>query len=346
MQLLNRTLAAIPELDAAAMRAARARLDSLTKPQGSLGRLEELAVAIAGMRGDPRPALARKLVYVLAADHGVAAEGVSLYPAEVTAQMLQNYARGGAVINALARRAGAELVVADVGVQAPPGELEGVLCRRIAAGTRNFRREPAMTREQALAAVETGIELVRDADVIALGDMGIANSTSAAALIAALCGADAEDVTGRGTGIDAERWRHKVQVVNDALKLLQPDPHDPLAVLAALGGFEIAGLVGLALGAAARRIPVLIDGLVPGAAALVAARLAPRARAFMLAAHRSVEPGHAVTLRALALEPLLSLELRLGEASGAALALPLLEVACALLREVASFEEAGVARAC
>jgi nicotinate-nucleotide--dimethylbenzimidazole phosphoribosyltransferase len=346
MSLVSRTLAAIPDLDLAAMRAARARLDSLTKPQGSMGRLEDLAVALAGMRGEPRPGLARKLVYVLAADHGVAAEGVSLYPSEVTAQMLLNYARGGAVINALARRAGAELVVADVGVKAPPGELEGVLCRRIAAGTRNFRREPAMSREQALAAVEVGIELVRDADVIALGDMGIANSTSAAALIAALCGAAAEDVTGRGTGIDAERWSHKVQVVNDALKLHEPDRDDPLGVLAALGGFEIAALAGLALGAAARRIPVLIDGLVPGAAALVAARLAPRARDFMLAAHRSVEPGHAVALGALALEPLLALELRLGEGSGAALALPLLEVACALLRDVASFEEAGVARAC
>jgi nicotinate-nucleotide--dimethylbenzimidazole phosphoribosyltransferase len=250
------------------------------------------------------------------------------------------------VINALARRAGAELVVADLGVQAPPGGSEGVLSRRIAAGTRNLRREPAMTREQALAAIEVGVELVGDADVIALGDMGIANSTSAAALIAALCGVAAEDVTGRGTGIDEARWRHKVQVVSDALELHAPDAGDPLGVLAALGGFEIGGLVGLALGAAARRIPVLIDGLVPGAAALVAARLAPRAREFMLAAHRSVEPGHGVALRALALEPLLALELRLGEGSGAALALPLCEAACALLREVASFEEAGVAQAC
>jgi nicotinate-nucleotide--dimethylbenzimidazole phosphoribosyltransferase len=346
VNLLSRTLAAIPALDADAMRSARARLDSLTKPQGSMGRLEQVAAALAGMRGDPRPLLARKLIYVLAGDHGVAAEGVSLYPSEVTAQMLLNYAGGGAVINSLARRAGAELVVADLGVKAPPGELPGVLKRRIAAGTRNFRREPAMTREQAHAAIEIGIELVRDADVIALGDMGIANSTSAAALIAALCGAPPEDVTGRGTGIDAERWRHKVEVVRDALELHQPDPGDPLGVLAALGGFEIAGLVGLALGAAARRIPVLIDGVVPGAAALVAARLAPRAREFMLAAHRSVEPGHSAALGALALEPLLSLELRLGEASGAALALPLLDAACALLREVASFEEAGVARAC
>ena len=340
MQVLSRTLAAIPGRDPEAMRAARARLDSLTKPQGSLGRLEELAVALAGMRADPRPTLERKIVYVLAGDHGVAAEGVSLYPAAVTAQMLLNYARGGAVITALARRAGAELVVADVGVQAPPGELEGVLCRRIAGGTRNFRREPAMTREQALAAVEVGIELVRDADVIALGDMGIGNSTSAAALIAVFCAIAPEEVTGRGTGIDAERWRHKVEVVSEALALHRPDPRDPL------GGFEIAGLVGVALGAASRRIPVLLDGVVPGAAALVAARLAPRAREFMIAAHRSVEPGHTVTLRALELEPLLQLELRLGEASGAALALPLLESACALLHDVASFEEAGVARAC
>ena len=346
MQLLSRTLAAIPALDEAAMQNARARLDSLTKPLGSLGRLEALAVAIAGMRADPRPRLERKLVLVLAGDNGVAAEGVSLYPADVTAQMLLNYARGGAVINALARRAGAELVVVDLGVKAAPGELGNVLVRRVAEGTGNLRREPAMTREQAVRALEIGIELVRDADVIALGDMGIGNSTSAAALIAALCDAAPEDVTGRGTGIDVERWHHKVEVVRDALKLHAPDPRDPLAVLAALGGLEIAGLVGVALGAAARRIPVLIDGLVPGSAALVAARLAPRARDFMLASHRSVEVGHSVALRELGLEPLLDLGLRLGEASGAALALPLLESACALLGEVASFEEAGVARAC
>jgi nicotinate-nucleotide--dimethylbenzimidazole phosphoribosyltransferase len=364
MQLLHRTIESIGPLDAAAMAAARARQAQLTKPAGSLGRLEALSVQLAGIAGRPLPSVARKAVLTLAADHGVAVEGVSLYPQAVTRQMVANFVRGGAAINALARAAGARVVVADVGVAADltemAGEVAGVpppargdvrfVGAKLARGTANLAAAPAMPRDLAVRAIETGIDLVADEhtrglDTVALGDMGIGNTTAASCVVAALTGAAVEAVTGRGTGLDDAQLAHKRVVVARALAAHAPDPADPLGVLAKVGGLEIAGLAGVALGAAARRVAVVLDGFIAGTAALVAARLAPAAVPYMIAAHRSVEPGHRVVLEQLRLEPLLDLELRLGEGTGAALAFPLLDAACRVLAEMATFASAGVATA-
>jgi nicotinate-nucleotide--dimethylbenzimidazole phosphoribosyltransferase len=315
----------IAPLDATAMAAARAELDRKTKPRGSLGRLEELAVRLAGIHGSAAPRFA---VVVAAADHGYAEEGVSAYPAEVTRQMLGNFASGGAAVSVLAREVGAELVVVDAGV---------------GAGTANATRGPAMSREQALASVARGRKIAAelDATAIALGEMGIGNTTAAAALCAALLGVPALDVCGPGTGLDAAGVRHKAGVVERALMANKP-LGDSIEVLAALGGFEIAVLVGVALGAAERRAAVVLDGFIVGAAALVAARIDAAVVDYMIAAHLSPEPGHRLVLDALGLRPLLDLELRLGEGSGAVLALPLLRAALAILSEMATFAEAGV----
>jgi len=327
------------------MSQARTRLDSLTKPPGSLGRLERLAVQIAGITGHPRPQLRNPVVVVMAADHGVVAEGVSAYPGTVTAQMVHNFARGGAAINVLARRAGARVVVVDVGVAANlPAELP-ILHRKVAFGTANLAHGAAMTRVQALAAIDVGLDLAaleHDADVFCLGEMGIGNTTAASTVLAAITGLPVAEVTGRGTGIDDATWNHKVAVIEQALRVNHPDPHDPLDVLARVGGLEIAGLAGLALGAAAARIPILVDGFIATVAALVAAELCPAARGYMVAAHRSVEVGHRAALERLELEALFAFDLRLGEGTGAALALPTLYAALAILDEMATFEEAGV----
>ncbi len=350
MSLLEDTIAAIPEVDSRVAAQTQRLLDDKTKPRRSLGRLEDLACAYAAMRGEALPGAPVKAIVVMAADHGVAVEGVSAYPQEVTRQMLRNFARGGAAINVLARHAGARLVVADMGVAGDAVAEEGVLARRVAPGTASFVHGPAMRPAEARAALETGIELARElagsgVTLLGTGEMGIANTTAASALVAALTGAAVEAVTGRGTGIDDARWRRKVEVIRRALEVNRPAPDDALDVLAKLGGFEIAGLAGLILGAAAARVPVVLDGLIAGAAALAAVRLAPRAGAFLLASHRSVEPGHGPVLEALGLEPLLDLGLRLGEGTGAALAFGLVDAALALLREMASFGEAGVAGA-
>jgi nicotinate-nucleotide--dimethylbenzimidazole phosphoribosyltransferase len=332
------TLASLDEL---AMDAARAELDRKTKPRGSLGRLEELAVKLAGIHGPGAPRFA---AVVAAADHGYAEESVSAYPAEVTRQMLLNFAAGGAAVCGLARVAGAELVVVDAGVREPV-ELAAVRSARIGAGTRNATQGPAMTRAQALRALDAGHELASGLDgvtAIALGDMGIANSTAAAALHAALLGVPASDVCGPGTGLDERGVRHKAQVVERALAANSPLGDDPVDVLAALGGFEIAFLAGVALGASATHKAVVLDGFIVCAAALVAARLEPSCIGFMIASHLSPEPGHRLGLDALGLRPLLDLELRLGEGTGAVLALPLLRAARAILSEMATFEQAGV----
>jgi len=323
-------------------------LDGKTKPRRSLGRLEEIACRVAAMRGEERPALPAKAIVVMAADHGVAAEGVSAYPQEVTRQMLLNFARGGAAINVLARHAGALLVVVDMGVAGEPVVADGVVARRIAPGTQSLLHGPAMTVADAVRALESGIALAqelvaRGVTLLGTGEMGIGNTTSASALIAVLAGIPVEQATGRGTGVDDAAWAHKVGVIRAGIARNRPDPDDALDVLAKLGGFEIAGLAGLVLGAAAGRVPVVLDGLIASAAALVAVRLAARARGFLLASHRSVEPGHGPLLEALGLAPLLDLELRLGEGTGAALALPLVEAALRILHDMASFADAGVA---
>lgn len=342
---LEAAIAAVAPRDAAAERAVQARLDEKTKPRGSLGGLERLAVRIAGIQRSETPALGTPVVVVCAADHGVAAEGVSAYPSSVTAQMVANYAAGGAAVSVLARRAGARLVVADCGV-AEPLPVPGVLDRRLAAGTASMLRGPAMSRELAVAALESGIALAAEvldgAGCVALGEMGIGNSTAAAALCCALAGVTPEQACGRGTGLDDAGLARKREVVAQALAVNRPSADDPVGALAAVGGLELAVLAGLALGAAGRRIPVVIDGYPASAAVLVAAALAPALPESLIAAHRSSEPGHALVLAQLGLAPLLDLELRLGEGSGAALALPLLASALAILDEMATFASAGV----
>ncbi len=338
----------IPELDAAAMAAARQRQNELTKPTGSLGRLEELAIQLAGITGAAIPEVpAHKAVIVMAADHGVTAEGVSAYPREVTPQMVLNFLAGGAGINVLARTAGARVVVVDMGVATQLPDHADLRVVRLGPGTRNFAHEPAMTRAEAEAAIAAGAsvlerEVERGLDLVATGDMGIGNTTAASAVVAALTGRPAAEVVGRGTGIDDETYARKVRVIGSALALHQPDPADGLDVLAKVGGYEIGGLAGVIVAAAAHRIPVVLDGFISGAAALVAASLAPGCVPYLIAAHRSVEVGHRVVLDRLGLRPLLELDLRLGEGTGAALAMPIIDAAVRAHREMATFAEAHV----
>lgn len=345
-EVLAATVGRIEPVDAQSYAAAQAALDAKTKPRGSLGRIEELACRVAAIRRTHAPGRLPAAIVLAAGDHGVAREGVSAYPQEVTRQMLANFAAGGAAACILAREVGASLVILDAGVveSFPDPRIRPL---RIGAGTANMTEGPAMSRGQALEAIAAGIGLADELEadgfgVVALGDMGIGNTASASALCAALLPAEPAAVCGRGTGIDDERLAHKVEVVRRAIRVNAPDPADPLGVLAALGGFEIALLAGVVLGAAGRRLVVVLDGFITGVAALVAARLEPLARESMVAAHRSPEPGHALLLKDLALRPLLELGLRLGEGSGAALALPLIQAALAVLADMATFAEAGV----
>jgi nicotinate-nucleotide--dimethylbenzimidazole phosphoribosyltransferase len=351
-------IAALGPLDAAAMAAAATHLDRLTKPPGSLGRLEELLIDLAGITARADAPVARRWIVVAAGDHGVATEGVSAYPAEVTAQMVANFVAGGAAINVLARTARASLAVVDVGVATtvqgivPDGQDRGtggrLLRARIADGTANMTLGPAMDRADMLRAVGVGLGIVNElrsaggVDVLGLGEMGIGNTTAASAIVAALTGEPVPRVTGTGTGIDDVRRAHKVAVIERALEVNQPDPTDPLGVLAAVGGLEIATLVGLILGAVAARIPVMLDGFITGAAALVAATLQPALASRLIASHRSTEPGHDLVLERLGLRPYLELDMRLGEGSGAALLIGLLDSACHLRDEMATFESAAV----
>jgi nicotinate-nucleotide--dimethylbenzimidazole phosphoribosyltransferase len=337
----------ITPVDRMAMNSARARQDTLTKPQGSLGRLEELSIKLAGIQGKPIPQIRHKAVITMAGDHGVVAEGVGNWPQEVTAQMIYNFLRGGAGINVLARHVGARVVVVDMGVAADLEPHPQLISRKVARGTQNMFLRPAMTIEQAVTAIETGIEVVggevaKGLDIVGTGDMGIGNTTSSSAICAAMTGEPAAEVTGRGTGISDEQLAHKIEVVKRALAVNRPDPKQPLDVLAKVGGFEIGGLVGVMLAAAAYRIPVVIDGFISGAAALIATALAPRLRDFLIAAHVSAEPGHKVLLRHLRLTPLLDLGMRLGEGTGAVLGIFLAEAAARILAEMSTFAEAGV----
>jgi nicotinate-nucleotide--dimethylbenzimidazole phosphoribosyltransferase len=337
---------AIDAVDRDAEVEARLELDRKTKPRGSLGRLEDLAARLAGIFGTRVPPPIEAAIVVAAADHGVAGEGVSAYPQEVTRQMLANFAAGGAAIAVLARSVGAQLVVADAGV-VEPSDLAGVLDLRIGAGTANATQGSAMTRAQAEQAVQRGASLARDlisnsTTLVGLGDMGIANTTSAAALGCAFLGAPAKAMCGPGTGLDEAGVGHKTRVVERMLERNGPEPGDPLGTLAALGGFEIAVLAGVALGAAAARVPVLLDGFITGAAALAAVRIEPALGDYLIASHRSTEPGHAAILDELRLDPLLDLGLRLGEGTGTALAVPLVVAAREILVEMATFGDAGV----
>jgi nicotinate-nucleotide--dimethylbenzimidazole phosphoribosyltransferase len=343
---LASTLARIEPVDAAAGEEAQRLLDGKTKPRGSLGQLETLVCRIASIRRTATIGPLRPALVVAAGDHGVAVEDVSAYPQQVTRQMLENFAAGGAAVNVLSNEMGARLVVVDAGV-VEPVEHESVRSLRLGAGTANLAVGPAMTRWQALSGLAKGIELAEELagdgfGLLALGDMGIANTTAAAALAAALLPAEPEAVCGRGTGIDDAGLGRKVAVVRRALARHGARRDDVVGTLADLGGFEIAVLAGVCLGAAAARVPILLDGFVTGTAALVAARLSAASAEHMIAAHRSPEPGHALVLAELGLRPLLDLGLRLGEGSGAALALPLVQSALVLLAEMSTFEAAGV----
>jgi nicotinate-nucleotide--dimethylbenzimidazole phosphoribosyltransferase len=350
-ELLARTVARIGAPDAGAMTDAVALQARLTKPPGSLGELEELGVRLAGLAGVcPPPLPGPAAVAVFAGDHGVYATGVTPWPQEVTAQMVANFLGGGAVVNAFAREAGATVTVVDVGVANPiPGTVSApeFVSARVRAGTRNLAVEPALTRDEVTAAVEIGIRVAEEqisagAGVLVGGDMGIANTTVAAALVAAFTGSHASRVTGRGTGIDDEMYARKMGVIADALALHAPDPGDPLGVLAAVGGLEHAALCGYQLGGAAHRVPVILDGVIACSAALATVALAPDALGALVAGHRSVEPGATVALEHLGLRPLLDLGLRLGEGTGALLAVPVVRAAARVLREVSTFDAAGV----
>ena len=348
MPSIQDTARAIQPLDENAMRAARARQDQLTKPQGSLGRLEALSVQLAGITAQPRPRLKQPVIVTMAGDHGVARQGVSAYPQEVTSEMVLNFLRGGAAINVLARHAGARVVVVDMGVAADLAPHPELVDKKIAKGTRDFSVGPAMSRDEARRAVEAGIAVVtqeidRSADMIGTGDMGIGNTTPSSAIVAAITRRAVKDVTGRGTGVDDVGLARKIATIERALEINRPNPNDALDVLADVGGFEIGGLAGVMIGAAARRVPVVIDGFISGAAALIACGLAPAVQPYLIAAHRSVEIGHRAILEHLRLEPLLDLDLRLGEGTGAALGISLCIAACKILDEMATFADAGVA---
>lgn len=346
VKVLEQTVKAIGGLDRGAMKKAGERLDGLIKPPGSLGILEDIAVQIAGITGRSRPQLADKAVIVMAGDHGVVEEGVSVAAQEVTAQMLPAFVKGVAGIGVLARYTGARLVVVDVGV-AVPVSYPGVLQKKVKAGTANISLGPAMTREEAVKAVETGIEVAfeemeKGAGLLALGDMGIGNTTASSAILAAIGGYDAALVTGRGTLVNDEVLMRKERAVRRALEINQPDPEDGLDVLSKVGGLEIGALAGVILAAAARRVPVVLDGFITTAAALIAQKLAPQCRDYMIASHLSEERGHRLMLELLGLSPVIHLRMRLGEGTGAALAILLIEAALKLLNEMATFEEARV----
>lgn len=344
--LLEKTIHGIGNLDSGAMEKAQKRVDSLIKPPGSLGVLEEMAVRLAGITGKPRTHIKDKAVIVMAGDHGVVAEGVSIAPQEITAQMLPAFLTGVAGIGVLAKHAGARVVVVDVGVAAPV-DFPGVLQRKVKAGAGNIAVGPAMSREEAVKAVEVGIEVAqaeidRGADLLALGDMGIGNTTPSSAILAAIGGYTAEEVAGRGTLVNDEVMKLKIGAIARALEINRPDPGDGLDVLSKVGGLEIAGLAGVILGAAARRVPVLIDGFITTAAALVAYKLQPKAREYMIASHLSGEQGHRLMLEQLNLSPVIHMKMRLGEGTGAALTMHLVEASTKIMWEMASFDEAGV----
>ena len=347
---LDTILKEIKPLDTSAMAAAQSRQNSLTKPHGSLGRLEELSIQLAGIKGTASPKLEHKSIIVMAADHGVVAETVSLYPQEVTRQMVINFLKGGAAINVLAGQIGARVIVVDMGVKGGFQPLPGLLCKMIDFGTKNITQGPAMTRQQAVDSIEAGIqaveaEMAKRLDIIGTGDMGIGNTTASSAIFAAMSGRPPKKITGRGTGIGDKQLAHKIKVIERALSVNKPNPKDPIDVLSKVGGFEIGGLVGVMLAGAAYRIPVDIDGFISGAAALIAAGLSPQAKDYLIAAHLSAEAGHEMLLQFLGLKPLLNLNMRLGEGTGAVMGIFLAEAAVKTLSQMATFAQAGVSEA-
>ena len=347
MGKLQDVIKKIQPVDTSRTNAIQARLDNLTKPQGSLGRLEELAKKYCLITGKDKPRIENKIIFTFAGDHGVTEEGVSAFPKEVTPQMVFNFIRGGAAVNVLAKHVGARVIVVDMGVDHDFDPAEGLEIRKIGRGTRNMTKGPAMTRDEAERAVLAGIELVekyRDGlDLLGTGDMGIGNTTPSSAIVSVITGTDPEKVTGRGTGIDDEALRNKVSIIKRAIAANKPDRSDALDVLAKVGGYEIAGIAGLMLGAALYKIPVVVDGFISTAGALIAAELNPLVKGYIIAAHQSVEIGHRKMLEHLEQVPLLDLNLRLGEGTGAALGMSLVEAGVRILTEMATFADAGVA---
>jgi nicotinate-nucleotide--dimethylbenzimidazole phosphoribosyltransferase len=347
-QQLAQVVEAIRPLDQAAMGEAAKHLDQLTKPPGSLGKLESIAIQLAGITGQVIPELNRKAVIVMAGDHGVCEEGVSAFPSEVTPQMVLNFLSGGAAVNVLARQAGAEVVCVDIGVNADLSH-PALVSRKVRAGTANIARGPAMSREEAFQAMLIGIDIVQEqatqgVRLFATGEMGIGNTTPSSALLSVLAGLAPEAVVGLGTGIDASRRRHKIGVVERAIEVNKADPTDPVGTLAKLGGLEIAGLAGVILGAASMRCPVVVDGFISSAAALVAARIAPSSVDYMIASHQSKEQGHQAMLEAVGISPILQMDMRLGEGTGAVLSFPIIDSALAIMREMATFDSAGISK--
>lgn len=349
MKLLNSTLNNIEPIDKKWISLAQKRLDNLTKPRGSLGRLEEFARSLVAITESLNPLVDKKVIFVFAGDHGVAEEGVSAYPKEVTRQMVFNFLKGGAGINVLARYVGAEIVVIDIGVDYDFGDLSGLISKKVIKGTRNIRKGPAMTREETIRCIETGIELAieysqKGYKLFGTGDMGIANTTPSSAIAAVLTGKPVSEVTGRGTGIDDDGLMKKINVIEEAISINDPVYSDPIDVLSKLGGAEIGGIAGLIIGAAAKRIPIVIDGFISTAGALIAYCLEPKVRDYMFAAHNSMEIGHRFMLERIGLLPILDLNLRLGEGTGAALAMLMIEAGLKIYKEMATFDEAGIAK--
>lgn len=344
---IEKLIEKIEPLNGEAMQKAMARLNNLTKPPGSLGVLEDLVVQLAGITGEFMPRAENKTVIVMAGDHGVVEEGVSIAPQSVTPQMVYNFLNGGAGINVLARFAGARVKVVDVGVADPALSGIGLISRKVRLGTANMTKGPAMSREEVIQAISIGVEAAGDAidqgsNLLATGEMGIGNTTPSSAILAVYTEAPLPVIVGRGTGLDDEGVQRKIKVIETALKVNKPDPADPLDVLAKVGGLEIAGMTGIILGAAARRVPVVIDGFISGVAALIACKLTPLSKDYIIASHLSEEPGHKIALEAIGLEPMLRMRMRLGEGTGAALAFNLIEAATRIMSEMATFAEAGV----
>ncbi|MBL7151661.1 MAG: nicotinate-nucleotide--dimethylbenzimidazole phosphoribosyltransferase [Candidatus Omnitrophica bacterium] len=349
MDKIPNTVKSITGINQELMQKAQKRLDNLTKPLGSLGRLEDIAKLIVGITGKENPQLNNKVIFTLACDHGVTEEKVSAYPKEVTAQMVYNFLNGGAGINVLARHAGARVIVVDIGVAADLKPDPQLVIKKIGYGTKNMVNGPAMTRAQAVECIETGIEVFeaefkKGIDIVGTGEMGIGNTTPSSAITAVFTKRPVEELTGRGAGIDDAGLKNKIAIIKKTLQINNPDPNDPIDVLSKVGGFEIGGLSGIILVAASRKIPVVIDGFISGAAALIAYALAPMVKDYMIAAHCSVERGHRAILDYIGLKPLLDFDLRLGEGTGAALAMSMVEASVKILTQMATFQSASVSQ--
>ena len=358
MDRINAIRKQITSVDIGKMERAQERLDTLTKPPGSLGKLEEIAKLIVGITGKENPVLEKKIIFTFAADHGVVKEGVSAFPQAVTGQMVYNFLSGGAGINVLARHAGARVVVADLGVASDLKPDSRLIIRKINYGTKNMAEGPAMTRDEALRSIEAGIEIFEEefsrgsgipleagkngVDIVGTGEMGIGNTTAATAITATFTNMPLAQLTGRGTGLNDKELENKIRVIEKALAVNKPDIKDPIDVLAKVGGFEIGGLTGVILAASARRVPVVIDGFISGAAALIAYCLEPKTKEYMIASHASVERGHICALNYIGLKPIFDLELRLGEGTGAALAMGIIDASLKIMTEMATFKGAQV----